>query len=128
MYKTVRSIVLGAFLGATCMVAAPQEPQNNSKPMINREATMPERLALTADQKTQFRAIVQNRRDQVEAIRNDTSLSAAARKEKMKAVRMDSNAKIRAMLNENQLAEYDQILRERHEKAIRNKQTALPPQ
>jgi predicted secreted acid phosphatase len=127
MHKTIRSIALCALLGTTCAIAAPQEAQNDSK-QVNREATMQERLALTADQKAQFRAILQSRHDQAASIKNDASLSPSTRKEKLKAVRLDTDTKIRGLLNENQLAEYEQILKERREKAVRNRETALPPQ
>jgi hypothetical protein len=127
MYKTIRSIALCALLWTTCAIGAPQEAQNDSK-QVNREATIQERLALTADQKAQFRAILQSRHDQAASIKNDASLSSAGRKEKIKAVRLETDTKIRGLLDENQLAEYDQILKERREKAVRNRETALPPQ
>jgi len=127
MYKTILSTTLCVLLGTACALAAPQEPKNDARE-LNREATMQERLALTADQRAQFRAIVQSRHEQTAGIKNDASLSASARKEKLKAVRMDTNAKLRGLLNENQLAEYDLILKERREKAFRNRETALPPQ
>jgi hypothetical protein len=132
MYKILNSLALCAIIGTTCAIAAPQDPQtqNGSKQQVNREARVEERLALTADQRTQFRAIVQNRHDQVMSIRNDASLSSSERREKMKAVRLDADAKVRAMLNQNQIAEYDQILKERHahERANRKSQTAPLPQ
>jgi hypothetical protein len=127
MYKTILSTALYALLGTAGALAAPQEPKNDAN-QVNREASMQERLALTADQRAQFRAILQGKHEQTTSIKNDASLSPSARREKLKAVRMDADAKLRGLLNENQLAEYDQILKEKREKAVRNRETALPPQ
>jgi hypothetical protein len=81
-----------------------------------------DRLALSADQQIRAREIIQQRQVQVAAIRHDTSLVPADRREKIKAVRLDADAKFRALLNENQIDEYDEILRERRERALQRKQ------
>ena len=52
----------------------------------------------------------------------------AARREKVKTIRAEAESKFRALLNENQIDEYEEILRERRERALQRKQeTALAP-
>jgi hypothetical protein len=103
--------------------AAPQQPPQS----VERAApTLRQRLALSKDQLAQFRAINQDRKTRLNAVQADTTLAPSARKQKAKEIHADAETKIRAMLNENQLAEYDQIKRERREQALRNRQTTLP--
>ncbi len=81
-----------------------------------------DRLALSADQMTAMHAIFTNRQMQVVAARNDNTLTLPARREKIKAIRLEADTKFRALLNENQLDEYEEILRERRERALQRKQ------
>jgi hypothetical protein len=64
----------------------------------------------------------------VAALRADNSLTMPVRREKIKAVRTAADVKLRALLNEDQLDEYDQILKERRERAAqRQQETAQLP-
>jgi protein CpxP len=122
MTNPIRSFILCSVFAASVALAAPQAPSEQPEAHNLRQ-----RLALTRDQQSQFRAINQDRKAQLSSVQGDTSLSPSARKQKVKAIRADAETKIRAMLTETQLAEYDQIKRERHEEALRNRQTAVPP-
>ena len=108
--------------------AAPQQPPTDQAPPPPQPQTLRQRLALTKEQAVQFRAINRDRKEQVTAAQTDASLSPSARKQKIRSIHAAAEMKIRAILNENQLTEYDQIKREHHEQAVRNHQTALPPQ
>ncbi len=104
----------------------PPDPVEEAKAVVREIANMRERLALSADQQYKIRDIFMARQNQIAALRADPSLLQPARREKVKAVRAEAEAKFRAVLNENQLEEYDQILKERRERALQ-KQSDLAP-
>lgn len=122
---------------ARSVVAKPVIPQNAPAPLpamdpadelkgIMREiAGVRDRLALSADQQSKMRVIFQERQAQVAAIRQDGELMPGAKRERIKAARQDAEAKFRGLLNENQLEEYDQILRERRLRALEKQRQAV---
>jgi hypothetical protein len=83
-----------------------------------------ERLALSDDQQTKIHELFQQRQVAIAAIRGDEKLSATERHERVRAARLEADQKFRALLNEDQLDEYEQILRERHERLLERKQEA----
>jgi hypothetical protein len=108
-------------------VVPPQESAEDAKTIDPKAAVreiigIRDRLALSAGQQLKIHAVFQARQMQIAAVRSDTSLPVAARREKIKAIRADAEAKFRALLNENQTDEYDEILRERREHALQKKQ------
>ncbi len=140
MKKPPYIFLLGAIWAASLAYAAPQQseppqPQQQQTPRDIQPAPAPpyettnlrQRLALNADQVAQLHAINKDRKAQAAAIQSDASLSKPERRQKLKSVQVAADSKIRAMLTENQAAEYDQILRERREKQASRRQTALPP-
>ena len=79
---------------------------------------MAKKLNLSADQKSQLLPILTARRDQVEGLRNDSSLSREDRHARMQSIHGDSESKIRAVLTDDQKQTYDQMqqqMRERRE-------------
>jgi protein CpxP len=128
MKKSIRPFILCTFLAATALLAAPQQPRDESVPMQHNGSALRQRLALTRDQQIQIRAINRDRKAQFAAVQSDSSLSPSDRKQKNKAIHRDAETKIRAILTEDQRAEYDQIKREHREQTLRNRETALPPQ
>jgi len=103
-------------------VAAPSQVSASSEDVKagQREvAALRDRLALSADQQIKARTIFQDRQAAIAEIRDDGWFWPSERREKIKAIRGESEAKFRALLNENQLDEYDEILRERREHALR---------
>jgi hypothetical protein len=108
--------------------AAPSpQPSDDAKTInpkaIGREVNgMRDRLAPSADQQIKIGLIFRQRQEQIAAIRNDDSLPPPARREKIKAIRLEADSKFRALLNENQLDEYEEILRERRERALERRQ------
>jgi Spy/CpxP family protein refolding chaperone len=68
----------------------------------DRLAMLSEQLALTGEQKTKVQAVLESERAGLEALRNDTSLTQEARRDKMQANRQSSAAQIRALLTPDQ--------------------------
>lgn len=135
MRKQIFSLALSSLFALGVAVAAPQAtepaqdqaaPQQKGEWAGRHEAADPnkqvqrltKKLNLTADQQNQILPILTERRQQMESIRNDSSLSAQDRRAKMHAAREDADAKIRAVLNDDQKKTYDQMqqqMRERHQ-------------
>ena len=113
--------------------AQQQETQEDAKTLdpkivVGELNAIKERLALSALQQTKIRAVLQDRQLQVAALRADNSLTMPVRREKVRAVRAAADVRLRALLNENQLDEYEQILKERRERAAQRQQdTAMLP-
>ena len=83
--------------------AAPSQAEGSRQFDPNRQVrTMTRKLNLTADQQQQLLPILTDRNQQIQAIRNDNSLSRQDRHAKMLAVREDSQAKIKALLTPQQ--------------------------
>jgi hypothetical protein len=105
----------------------PLDHAGESKAILREIAAVRDRLALSADQQMKIRAIFQDRQTQIAAVRAGASSPMAARREKIKAIRAEAEAKFRAQLNENQRDEYDEILRERLDRAMHKQEAALAP-
>jgi uncharacterized protein YbcI len=105
----------------------PANPTEDSKAIIKGEiAGLQSRLALSAEQQAQMQVILSDRQIQIAVARNDQSLAQAERREKMGTIRRAAEAKIRTLLNENQLEEYDEILRERRQLVLQKRESGLP--
>ncbi len=72
-------------------------------------ARLTKALSLTDDQVKQVKAIEDAARQQMMALRNDTSTSEADRREKGRAIREASQTKIRAILTDEQKAKFDEL-------------------
>ena len=132
MRKQISCFALLAFSGLT-LCAMPQEqsapttpaPQAQAAPSQaegprqfdpNRQVRMmTKKLNLTADQQQQLLPILTDRNQQMQTIRNDSSLSRKDRHAKMLTVREDSQSKIRALLTQDQQGTYDQMLQQARE-------------
>jgi Spy/CpxP family protein refolding chaperone len=132
MRKQISCLALLAFSGLT-MFAMPQEQQQQAPAASASQAQteghrqfdpnrqvrqMTKKLNLTADQQQQLLPILTERNQQMQAIRNDSSLSQQDRHAKMLSVREDSQNKIKALLTPDQQKAYDQMqqqARERHQ-------------
>jgi protein CpxP len=73
------------------------------------------KLNLTSEQQSQLLPILTDRQQQMAALRNDSSLSAQDRHAKAKALREDSDFKIKAVLNDNQKQQYQQLQQHRRQ-------------
>ena len=68
---------------------------------------MTKKLNLSPDQVTQVKAIDDSTRQQMMALRSDTSVAQADKRAKMMAIHQASQDKIRAVLNDEQKTKYD---------------------
>lgn len=66
-------------------------------------------LNLTDDQKSQVKAILEDRVQKMRSVRSDTSLSPEDRRSKMGSISEESNSKIRAPVNDDQKQKFDQM-------------------
>ena len=65
-------------------------------------AHMAKRYSLTSDQQAQIKPILANQHQQMQALREDTTLSREDKMAKFKSIREDSSSKIQAVLNDTQ--------------------------
>ena len=97
--------------------AAPQQGQHARRADPNQQVKrLAKRLNLTADQQNQLLPILTGRQQQMEGILNDSSLSAKDKHAKMRAVREDTDAKIRSVLTDQQKQTYDQMQQQMRER------------
>ncbi len=132
MKKQISTLTLSTLFGLGIAMAAPQaqdQPAQGSQPAARHEADpnrqlqrMTKRLNLSGDQQSQILPILANRQQAMESIRSDSSLAPKDRHEKMRAVREDSDAKIRALLTDTQKQTYDQMLQQMRERAQQHRE------
>lgn len=104
--------------------AAPTMQEGHRAPDPQKQVNrLSKKLALTADQQNQILPILTDRQQQVETIMNDTSLTERERRAKLKAVREDSESRLRSVLTDTQRATYDQMKQEARERAKTRRQT-----
>ena len=97
--------------------AQPMQQGGQHGPMSpDRELThMTKALQLTSDQQAQIKPILQNRRDQMMQIHQDSSMSRQDKMAKMKDLDDSSNSKVEAVLNDQQKPKYEQMMQNRKE-------------
>ena len=78
-------------------------------------ARMTKRYNLSSDQQSQIKPILANQQQQMQALRQDSSLSQEDRMAKVKSIRDDSSAKISALLNDSQKQKFAQDQQRRQE-------------
>jgi len=120
MKKQFASLALCAALGAGMALAAPL-PQETPSTSANGHRFDPsqqlkrltKRLNLTPDQQNQLLPILTDRQQQMSALRGDTSLSGQERRAKAQTLREDFDSKIKAVLNDSQKQQYEQMRQHR---------------
>jgi periplasmic protein CpxP/Spy len=128
MKKQIFSAALSTFFGLGILAAAPHA-QDQSNTEQHRESAhrreadpqrqvnmLTKRLNLTGEQKNQILPILTDRKQQMKSIHEDTSLSQQDRRAKVRSIFEDSNAKIKAVLNDDQKQKYDQMQQQRRER------------
>ena len=93
-----------------------RHPMPSVDDQVNR---LSENLNLTDSQKAQARTILQDAREKMMALRQDTSLSREDRHAKMMEIREATSGQIRGLLNEDQQKKYDAIKQERQQEMQR---------
>ena len=99
--------------------ASAQQPGNGHhqhRTPDEQVARMTKRYQLSADQQAQIKPILANQQQQMQALRQDSSLSREDRMAKVKSIRLDSSTKIQALLNDSQKQKFaqDQERRQEH--------------
>jgi periplasmic protein CpxP/Spy len=77
--------------------------------MQDRGAKLAEELGLSDDQKTKFQEVMKEQGDKRKALREDTSLSDDDKKTKGKALRDETDAKIKAILTAEQYEKWQKL-------------------
>ena len=72
-------------------------------------------LDLTEDQKAKIKPIIEERRQKMQALRDDTSLSKEQRMEQVKEIFKSSNEQIKALLTPDQQQKFEQLMQEMRE-------------
>jgi protein CpxP len=81
---------------------------------------MTQKLNLTSDQQSQVKSILENERQQMEALHNDTSTAEQDKRQKFQTMRQENSTKIRDVLNDDQKKKYDAMQKE-HGKGMHGK-------
>ena|SRR5215472_7533395 len=130
MHTRTISMLLGAVLSTGAVLAqAPDQSQSSSPAQATQttgrehKAPNPDRMAkhlgkklnLSNDQVAQIKPLLEDRAQQMQALRADTTLSQQDRRNKAHQVMQDSNTKIEAVLNDTQKQQFEQMLQERRE-------------
>jgi periplasmic protein CpxP/Spy len=105
---------------------APDTAQGQSQAMAAQQDEKGAALAnlnLTDDQKAQVKQIREGARSQVDAVKNDSSLSAEQKEAKIKSIHRDAHMQMKKVLTPEQLKQMHENMREHHEM----KQQQAPP-
>jgi periplasmic protein CpxP/Spy len=129
MKKQIFSLALSTLFGLGIAMAAPQSQEQSTSSQNTQSAerhrpdpqhqlqVLTKRLNLTDDQQKQILPILTDRQQQMESIRNDSSLSQKDRIAKMRSVREESDSKIKAVLTDDQKQTFDQMQQQMRERA-----------
>jgi len=133
-------------LGATALVTLPAMAQDTSAPPPPQDQAGPrhggpggpgreehqiefltKKLSLTPDQVTQVKAIDDDSRKQMFALRDDTSTAGSDKRAKMMEIRKASQGKIRALLTADQQTKFDALQAEMREHRGNRGEGGPPP-
>ena len=125
MKKHLASLALCAALGAGMALAAPLPQETPTTPATGANGQrfdpsqqlkrLTKRLNLTPDQQNQLLPILTDRQQQMSALHGDTSLSGQERRAKARTLREDFDSKIKAVLNDSQKQQYEQLRQHRRQ-------------
>jgi Spy/CpxP family protein refolding chaperone len=76
---------------------------------------MAKQLGLSKDQKSQLKPILKDAKEQIKAVKADTTLSKKERHSRIKAIRADSQSKVNAILTSDQQQKLTQLRAARRE-------------
>jgi periplasmic protein CpxP/Spy len=98
--------------------SAPQQgagQRHQPKSPDQQVARMTKRYNLSSDQQAQIKPVLANQQQQMQALRQDSSLSREDKMAKMRSIREDSSSKIQALLNDSQKQKFAQDQQRRQE-------------
>ena len=103
--------------------ASAQQPMNGPGRMGHEHmdpdkalAHMTKHYNLSSDQQTQIKPILISQQQQMQALRQDSSMSREDRMAKMKGIHEDSSSKIQAILNDSQKQKFAEDQQKRQER------------
>lgn len=114
MKNRILSFILAGACAAGLAMAEPQQQQRSPE---HRMEMLSKRLNLTADQQTKLMPVITERQQQIRSILQDSSLSREDRMAKIRTVRKDSNAKIEALLTDQQKQNFEQLQQQMRQRA-----------
>jgi len=98
-------------------------------PKAERGSRFAQKLNLTTDQKAEFKSIRENAKQQTESIKNDSSLTAAQKRAKLKELHKSTREQMMSKLTPDQQKTFKQMRKEhRRERAERRKAGATQKQ
>jgi protein CpxP len=102
-------------------------PSTASPNSAQAQANEDNPLNLTDDQKAKLRPIIADENQQMEALRNDNSMSQAQKIDKANQIRAQASPKIKAILTPEQLQKLAQLQQDRVRQQRQENQQAAPP-
>jgi hypothetical protein len=104
------AVAFALLMGGSAVYA--QDPGGGQKkePMTaeQRLQHMTKQLNLTDEQQQQIKPILENEQKEMQAVRQDSSLSRSDRMSKMQQLRQDTSSQIKPVLNQDQQQKYEQ--------------------
>jgi Spy/CpxP family protein refolding chaperone len=85
----------------------PAARRNGAMNVDNRMNRMDRELKLTDAQKPKVKAVLEAQNEKTRELRNDTSLSREARREKAQALQQEASSKLKGILTPEQYTKYD---------------------
>jgi protein CpxP len=136
--STLLSLVLVSGLTGSALLAQDQAQPGPAAPSVSTSAQphkvpnpqhqakrMAKKLGLSADQKAQIEPILADRDQQMQNLRNNTTLSPQDRKAQIRGIRQGSDSKIEAILNDTQKQQYEQMKQD-HRARKQQAQSTVP--
>ena len=102
-------------------------PSTASPNSAQAQANEDNPLNLTDEQKSKLRPIIADENQQMEALRNDNSMSQAQKIDKANQIRAQASPKIKALLTPEQLQKLAQMQQDRVRQQQQESQPATPP-
>jgi periplasmic protein CpxP/Spy len=102
-------------------------PSTASPNSAQSQANEDNPLNLTDEQKAKLRPIIADENQQMEALRNDNSMSQAQKIDKANQIRAQASPKIKAVLTPEQLQKLAQLQQDRARQQQQESQPATPP-
>jgi Spy/CpxP family protein refolding chaperone len=102
-------------------------PSTASPNSAQAQANEDNPLNLTDEQKAKLRPIIADENQQMEALRNDNSMSQAQKIDKANQIRAQASPKIKAILTPEQLQKLAQLQQDRVRQQQQESQPATPP-
>ena len=123
---TASFLLLSVFPAMSKAQNAPDSNQGQSQTMQEKRGdhnAMMANLNLTDDQKAQIKQIHEGTRSKIEAVNNDSSLSAEQKQAKIHELRRDTHEQVKKVLTPEQRKQFEENMREHRE----TKQQQTPP-